>query len=72
MTVDHGDDELRFEVADDGAGFDQGAVDAGHGFVNMADRLGAIGGSLTVTTAPGEGTRVVGRLPEHRPTAIVG
>ena len=25
------------------------AVDGGHGFVNMADRLGAIGGTLTVT-----------------------
>ena len=66
VTVDHGDDELTFEVADDGVGFDQGAVDAGHGFVNMADRLGAMGGSLTVTTAPGEGTRVIGYLPDRR------
>ncbi len=72
VTVDHGDDELTFEVADDGVGFDQGDVDAGHGFVNMADRLGAMGGSLTVTTAPGEGTRVAGRLPDQRQVGDLG
>src|SRR4029077_10543963 len=31
---------LRFTVQDDGAGFDVGAGGAGHGFVNMRDRLG--------------------------------
>jgi signal transduction histidine kinase len=29
----------------------------------MADRLGAIGGSLRVASAPGGGTSVVGALP---------
>ncbi len=34
---------------DDGAGFDAArAAGAGHGFVNMRDRLGAIGGTLEV------------------------
>jgi signal transduction histidine kinase len=56
--------ELRFEVADDGAGFDAaGATVQGHGFVNMADRLGAIDGTLDVETAPGRGTRISGRIP---------
>lgn len=55
---------LRFEVADDGAGFDLGGAPAeGHGFVNMADRLGAIDGTLSVVSAPGQGTRVVGTIP---------
>jgi signal transduction histidine kinase len=35
----------------------------GQGFVNMADRLGAIGGSVAVWSAPGEGTRITGRVP---------
>jgi signal transduction histidine kinase len=63
VTVQHGDGELRFEVADDGAGFlvDRGA--GGQGFVNMADRLGAIGGTVEVRSAPGQGTRVAGRIP---------
>jgi signal transduction histidine kinase len=58
------DDALTFEVSDDGAGFN--ATDAateGHGFVNMADRLGAFGGTVRVRSAPGQGTTVSGTLP---------
>ncbi len=56
--------DLRFEVADTGAGFDPKSVAGdGHGFVNMADRLGAVDGSLDVESAPGEGVKVRGRIP---------
>jgi signal transduction histidine kinase len=54
---------LLFEVADDGAGFDVRQRSAGAGFTNMSDRLGAIGGSLQVESAPGQGTRIVGTIP---------
>jgi signal transduction histidine kinase len=55
---------LVFEVADTGAGFDRSSAAAkGHGFVNMSDRLGAIGGSLRVDSAPGQGTRIRGTVP---------
>jgi len=54
---------LLFEVADDGPGFDAEAKGRGHGFVNMADRLGAIGGTVRWDSAPGQGTRVSGALP---------
>jgi signal transduction histidine kinase len=50
-------------VSDDGAGFDDAAVAAGHGFVNMEDRLGAFGGTLTVVSRVGSGTTVQGRVP---------
>ncbi len=57
--------ELRFSVSDDGAGFPDGAdVGAsGHGFVNMRDRLGAIGGSLEVESTPGQGATIRGIIP---------
>lgn len=54
---------LCFELVDDGAGFDTTTTAFGHGFVNMQDRLGAIGGELTVESAPGEGTRVRATIP---------
>jgi signal transduction histidine kinase len=54
---------LRFAVTDDGAGFDPAAKGAGSGFVNMRDRLGAIGGSLRVESSLGAGTSVLGVLP---------
>jgi signal transduction histidine kinase len=66
VTVGATDDELFFEVADDGAGFDAThAARTGHGFVNMADRLGAIGGALEVDSAPGSGTRIRGRIRQR-------
>ena len=52
-----------FEVADDGRGFDPSAVGYGTGLQGIADRLGALDGSLQVTSAPGAGARLVGRLP---------
>jgi signal transduction histidine kinase len=55
---------LLFEVADDGAGFDPGARSTpGAGFVNMADRVGAVGGTFSVSAAPGKGTKIAARLP---------
>jgi signal transduction histidine kinase len=59
---------LGFEVSDDGVGFDSTAdLGDGHGFVNMADRLGAFGGTLAVRSRPGEGTTVRGELPLAMP-----
>ena len=52
---------LWFEVSDDGIGLDVTAAQ-GHGFVNMRDRLGAIGGQLSVDSAPGRGTRVCAKI----------
>jgi signal transduction histidine kinase len=60
------EDELQFCVTDDGAGFDLADRARGHGFVNMADRLGAIGGAVEVWSAPGQGTRITGRVPAAR------
>ncbi|WP_285579268.1 histidine kinase [Herbidospora sp. NBRC 101105] len=59
ITAD--DKVLRFTVTDDGAGFE--SAGEGHGFVNMRDRLGAIGGTLTVDSAIGAGTTIRGEIP---------
>jgi signal transduction histidine kinase len=66
------DGALRFTVADDGVGFDaNGTAVKGHGFINMADRLGAMQGSLAVHSRIGEGTCIEGRVPLE-PSATVG
>jgi signal transduction histidine kinase len=57
------DGQLEFEVADDGVGFDQTARGYGTGTQGMADRLAALGGRLVVTSSPGAGTKVRGRVP---------
>ena len=55
--------ELRFEVADDGVGFEPDATTHGTGLQGIADRLDALGGRLEIRTAPGEGTTLVGLVP---------
>ncbi len=53
---------LRFEVIDDGQGFDVANHRKGSGLINMADRLDALGGEVEVTSTPGHGTSLHGWL----------
>ena len=53
---------LLFRAEDNGSGFDQHSTSYGTGLQGMTDRLEAIGGSLSVTSAPGTGTVVAGRV----------
>jgi signal transduction histidine kinase len=61
LAADNG--SLTFQVTDDGRGFDATATSWGTGIQGMADRVAAVDGSLDVTSAPGAGTTVVGRIP---------
>ena len=54
---------LAFEIEDDGVGFDPEAAPHGTGLQGIADRLAALGGELTIRSAPGDGTTVAGTLP---------
>jgi signal transduction histidine kinase len=54
---------LVFEIRDDGAGFDTTGSSPGAGLTNMNDRLGAVGGTLTVESRTGDGTRIRGAIP---------
>jgi len=56
-------EELRFTVSDDGPGFDVATATGGHGFVNMSDRVGAIGGTVDWRSEPGQGSTIAGRVP---------
>ena len=63
VTLSDGKGQLRFEVADDGLGFDPSDVAYGTGLQGIADRLGALAGTLTVTSSVGSGTTVAGTIP---------
>jgi signal transduction histidine kinase len=66
-----GGDTLRFEVTDDGTGFDSSSVKRGAGLINMADRVAALEGSVQVVSSPGTGTCVRGELPLRVRAAVV-
>jgi len=65
------DDQVRIEVADDGApagaraGEDGGPASpgTGHGIVGMRERIGAFGGWLVAEPLAGRGFRVLAQIP---------
>jgi len=54
---------LTFEVTDDGVGYSTADTHRGYGLLNMADRVGALGGRLSIDSTPGSGTSVRGEIP---------
>jgi signal transduction histidine kinase len=66
VTLSDGDGQLMFEVTDDGAGFDPSRVGYGTGLQGIADRLGALAGTLSVSSSENAGTTVAGVIPVPR------
>ena len=57
---------VEVEISDDGAGFDPEQPAEGFGLVGMRERLALVNGELTISSAPGDGTRLVARIPVGR------
>jgi two-component system sensor histidine kinase TtrS len=55
--------QLRVEVQDNGAGFDPQATGGGFGLIGMRERVEAKQGNFTLSTMPGNGTRITVVLP---------
>ena len=60
-------DAVSLIIEDDGVGFDaehmSGANDKGLGLVGIRERAALVGGTAEVESQPGEGTRVIVRIP---------
>ena len=61
VAVSVRDGRVTVEVSDDGVG--GAALDGGSGIQGLADRVGALSGSLAVDSPPGAGTRVTAVIP---------
>ncbi len=55
--------QLRLHIADNGRGFDPATARAGNGLANLHARARAIGGQVSVATAPGRGTTIALTAP---------
>ncbi|MBY8875700.1 sensor histidine kinase [Micromonospora sp. PLK6-60] len=76
VTLDYGDAAVAVVVADDGAGFDLRRSPSGprngFGLAGMRARVGDLGGTLSVVSAPGQGTTLTARLPVAGPAVDAG
>lgn len=64
--VDNGaDHHISFEIEDSGLGFHTGdtPIGTGLGLFGMSERASSVGGTVSVDSAPGKGTRVFGSIP---------
>jgi PAS domain S-box-containing protein len=57
--------ELRLSVSDNGVGFDVAAARLAHGIglISMQERIQLAGGDINITSKPGGGTKITGRVP---------
>ncbi len=65
------DDGVEVTVRDDGIGFDaRQRPKSAHGLMGMRFRVEAEGGRLDISSVPGEGTRILARLPLSQPQEV--
>lgn len=65
VKLERGGDDIVLSVQDKGKGFDSGAAGrtGGIGLLSMRERARLVGGSLTIDSHPGRGTKVLVRVP---------
>ncbi len=69
VTLSRLDDGLQLTIVDNGRGFDANELPTWQaqrqcsGILNMKERAGILGGQFTLTSAPGEGTRLTFTIP---------
>ena len=73
VTVGYGPEYVAFDVVDNGEGIDAKRVATrrkeGHvGLLGLEERLGALGGSITLNNVPGGGARLAGEFPHQAPS----
>lgn len=74
ITLEHQNSHIRGVVEDDGEGFDMSNIRAGEsdsmgrglGLMGMQERASLVGGSVQVTSHPGQGTKITVEIPLKR------
>ncbi|MGW0770229.1 sensor histidine kinase [Streptomyces sp. NPDC002676] len=70
VAIEYGDEELSVEVVDDGRGASEDGSVHGFGLIGMRERVGLLGGHLSVGPRPEGGFRVAARLPLPAPVGV--
>ncbi|MFP5362998.1 MAG: GAF domain-containing protein [Thermoleophilia bacterium] len=66
VEVGEDESEIHIAVTDDGAGFDPTERTDGFGLLGIRERADLLGGTVSIDSAPGEGTTLSAALPVRR------
>lgn len=72
VTLRGNPDSFRFEIADNGKGFDTQHPRAGMGLQSMRERAERVGGTFAIESAPAQGTRVRVRITQRNSGELKG
>jgi signal transduction histidine kinase len=64
LSIDYEKDSVTLVIKDNGRGFDMSVPHSGLGLHSMQERAESLGGSFSVASEPGQGTRIVVALPK--------
>ncbi len=65
------EEEVSLSIQDSGVGFDPESTVAGLGLISMRERIRLVGGELSVTSAPGQGTKIEASVPVESVTSVL-
>ena len=65
------DDVLTLSIEDDGCGFEERDSGTGFGLIGIRERVELLGGTVSITSVPGSGTRVDAVVPVARRAAEI-
>ncbi len=60
------DEQIELHIEDNGVGFDPSKPYASLGLKSMRERVASLKGTITITSAPGAGTRIAAAIPLRR------
>ena len=69
VRIEERNDWVEATVEDDGKGFDESEAHTGFGLLGMRERVALRGGTLTIETELGGGSRIAARFPVERRSA---
>jgi PAS domain S-box-containing protein len=72
VHIDASGNDIEVKIADDGIGFDTTKKTAGIGFRNIESRIKLYGGSMKITSSPGEGCILEVQIPLAQPSMANG
>ena len=65
VAIEEDEREIRIRVQDNGQGFQNGASKKTFGLLGMRERVKMLGGSIEITSQPGQGTRIDACFPKQ-------